>query len=106
MLSYVEAIPMDVLQAGVPWNWETFPQYMSAIGQRLGLNVGTFVGHSAVRLYAMGEDCSERDATDAGLEIMRRLVRESLEAGAPRPSITRNINDFASAGKRRPAPCA
>ncbi len=80
MLSYVEAIPMDVLQAGVPWNWETFPQYMSAIGQRLGVNVGTFVGHSAVRLYAMGEDCSERDATDAELEIMRRLVRESLDS--------------------------
>src|SRR2546427_9627146 len=36
MLSYVEAIPMDVLQAGVPWNRETFPQDMTAIGQRLG----------------------------------------------------------------------
>jgi len=35
MLSYVEAIPMDVLQAGVPWNWETFPQYMSAIGRNM-----------------------------------------------------------------------
>src|SRR5262245_60287512 len=68
MLSYVEAIPMDVLQAGVPWNWETFPQYMSAIGQRLGVNVGTLVGHSAVRLYAMGDECSDRDATPAELE--------------------------------------
>src|SRR6266446_6766530 len=106
MLSYVEAIPMDVLQAGVPWNWETFPQYMSAIGQRHGVNVGTFVGHSAVRLYAMGEDCSERDATDAELEIMRRLVRESLDAGALGLSITRNMNHFDIAGKRIPAACA
>ena len=72
MLSYVEAIPMDVLQAGVPWNWETFPEYMSAIGQRLGVNVGTLIGHSAVRLYAMGEECSERPATTAELETMRR----------------------------------
>src|SRR5215470_4768969 len=63
MLSYVEAIPMDVLQAGVPWNWETFPEYMSAVGRRLGVNVGTLIGHSAVRLYAMGEkECSERAA--------------------------------------------
>src|SRR2546425_10528018 len=92
MLSYVEAIPMDVLQAGVPWHWETVPPYMIAIGQRLGVNVGTLVGHSAVRLYAMGEDCSERDATDAELEIMRRLVRESLDAGALGLSITRNMN--------------
>src|SRR5918995_7304077 len=55
MLSEVEAIPMDILRAAVPWNWETFPEYMESIGQRLSINVGTLVGHSAVRLYAMGE---------------------------------------------------
>ena len=106
MLSYVEAIPMDVLQAGVPWNWETFPQYKSAIGQRQGVNVGTLVGHSAVRLYAMGDECSDRDATPAELETMRRIVRESLEAGALGLSITRNMNHFDIAGKRIPAACA
>jgi len=106
MLSYVEAIPMDVLQAGVPWNWESFPEYMSAVGQRLGVNVGTLVGHSAVRLYAMGKDCSERAATDAELEAMRRIVREALEAGALGLSITRNMNHFDIAGTRIPAACA
>jgi N-acyl-D-amino-acid deacylase len=106
MLSYVEAIPMDVLEAGVPWTWETYPEYMSAIGQRLGVNVGTLVGHSAVRLYAMGADCSERPATDAELETMRRLVREALEAGALGLSITRNMNHFDIAGTRIPAACA
>jgi N-acyl-D-amino-acid deacylase len=106
MLSYVEAIPMDVLQAGVPWNWETFPDYMRAIGQRLGVNVGTLVGHSAVRLYAMGKDASQRDATDEELATMRRLVREALDAGALGLSITRNMNHFDIAGKRIPAACA
>jgi N-acyl-D-amino-acid deacylase len=106
MLSYVEAIPMDVLQAGVPWTWETYPEYMRAIGQRLGVNVGTLVGHSAVRLYAMGADCSERPATDAELEAMRRVVREALEAGALGLSITRNMNHFDIAGTRIPAACA
>ena len=106
MLSYVEAIPMDVLQAGVPWTWETFPEYMNVIGKRLGVNVGTLVGHSAVRLYAMGEDCSERAATDAELAVMRGLVREALEAGALGLSITRNMNHFDIAGKRIPAACA
>jgi len=106
MLSYVEAIPMDVLQAGVPWNWETFPDYMRAIGQRLGVNVGTLVGHSAVRLYAMGKDASQRDATDDELATMRRLVREALDAGALGLSITRNMNHFDIAGKRIPAACA
>ena len=106
MLSYVEAIPMDVLQAGVPWNWESFPEYMKAIGQRLGVNVGTLVGHSAVRLYAMGEECSDREATTEELETMRRLVREALEAGALGLSITRNMNHFDIVGKRIPAACA
>jgi len=106
MLSYVEAIPMEVLQAGVPWTWESFPDYMRAIGQRLGVNVGTLVGHSAVRLYAMGKDCSERDATDAELDVMRGLVREALEAGALGLSITRNMNHFDIGGTRIPAACA
>ena len=106
MLSYVEAIPMDVLEAGVPWTWETYPEYMSAIGQRLGVNVGTLVGHSAVRLYAMGADCSERPATDAELEAMRRVVREALGTGALGLSITRNMNHFDIAGTRIPAACA
>jgi len=106
MLSYVEAIPMDVLEAGVPWTWETFPEYMGAIGQRLGVNVGTLVGHSAIRLYAMGEQCSDRPATDAELEAMRRVLRQSIGAGALGLSITRNMNHFDVEGKRIPAACA
>src|SRR3989449_4599074 len=54
MLSYVEAIPMDVLQAGVPWNWETFPQYISAIGQRPRGEVGTPVRPSAAGAHGPG----------------------------------------------------
>jgi N-acyl-D-aspartate/D-glutamate deacylase len=106
MLSYVEAIPMDVLQAGVPWTWETFPEYMNTIGGRLGVNVGTLVGHSAVRLYAMGKSCSERDATADELEAMRRVVREALAAGALGLSLTRNMNHFDIEGQRIPAACA
>ena len=106
MLSYVEAIPMDVLDAGVPWNWETFPEYMRAVGQRLGVNVGTLVGHSAVRRYAMGEDASVRDATQDELAVMRRVVREAIDAGALGLSITRNMAHFDIAGTRIPPACA
>jgi len=106
MLSYVEAIPMDVLKAGVPWTWETFPEYMRAVGQRLGMNVGTLIGHSAVRLYAMGEASSDRAATDDEVATMRRVIREALDAGALGLSITRNMNHFDIAGQRIPAACA
>jgi N-acyl-D-amino-acid deacylase len=94
------------LQAGVKWNWESFPEYMHAIGQKLGVNVGTLIGHSAVRLYAMDEECHQRPATDAELDTMRRLVREALEAGALGLSITRNMNHYDIKGNRIPAACA
>src|SRR2546428_833064 len=103
MLSYVEAIPMDVLQAGVPWAWGTFPEYMKAIGQRLGVNVGTLVGHSAVRLYAMGEECSERPATDGGLALMRGVVRGALEAGGGRIWLTSRRRSGRGSGRCRSA---
>jgi N-acyl-D-aspartate/D-glutamate deacylase len=106
MLSYVEAIPMDVLDAGVPWNWESYPEYMRAVGMRLGVNVGTLVGHSAVRQYAMGDDASKRDATDAELAEMRRIVREAIDAGALGLSLTRNMAHFDIHGTRIPAACA
>jgi N-acyl-D-aspartate/D-glutamate deacylase len=54
----------------------------------------------------MGEECSERLATDAELAVMRAVVREALAAGALGLSITRNMNHFDIAGKRIPAACA
>lgn len=108
MLSYVEAIPMDVLAAGVPWNWTTFPEYMHVVEQRLGVNAGILMGHSAVRYYAMGEASQEdqRPATPEQVAVMQQLVREGMEAGALGMSITRNRNHFDLEGKRISGACA
>ena len=103
MLSEVEAIPMDILRAAVPWDWQTFPEYMESVGRRLGINVGTLVGHSAVRLYAMGEASQERAATESELEIMRGVLRDALEAGALGLSVSRNMSHFDVHGKLVPA---
>ena len=106
MLSQVEAIPLDILRAGISWNWQTVPQYMDAIDRRLGVNVGMLVGHSPLRLYAMGEASQERAATDGELNAMREVVREALEAGALGLSVTRNMSHFDVEGKRIPAAVA
>jgi len=106
MLSQVEAIPMDVLQAGMTWSWETFPQYMEVVGRRLGVNVGMLMGHSAIRLYAMGDGSQERVATETELAAMRDLVRQGMESGALGLSITRNMSHYDVTGKRIPAACA
>jgi N-acyl-D-aspartate/D-glutamate deacylase len=103
MLSEVEAIPMDILRAAVPWDWETFPEYMESVGRRLSINVGTLVGHSALRLYAMGEASQERAATESELETMRRVLREALEAGALGLSVSRNMSHLDVHGKLIPA---
>src|SRR5215475_3254913 len=54
-LSYVEAIPMEVLNT-VEVDWESFPQYMERLDQHLGVNVGNLIGHSTVRYYVMGDE--------------------------------------------------
>jgi N-acyl-D-aspartate/D-glutamate deacylase len=103
LLSQVEAIPMDILKAGVSWRWQTIAEYMAAVEAKLGVNVGMMIGHSAVRLYSMGEASQERAATEEELEVMRAVVRDGLEAGALGLSISRNMSHFDVTGKLIPA---
>ncbi|MGQ4810082.1 N-acyl-D-aspartate deacylase [Candidatus Entotheonellaceae bacterium PAL068K] len=108
MLSYVEAIPMDVLSAGVDWKWTTFPEYMAAVGSRLGINAGTLIPHSAVRYYTMGEASQEdgRAATPDQLENMKAAIQEGMQAGALGMSITRNRGHYDLEGRRIAGACA
>ena len=88
-LSYVEAIPMEVLRT-LDFTWETIPQYMDALDQRLGVNVGNLIGHSAVRHYVMGDDSQGREPTAKEVEAMRDIVREAISAGALGLSVSQN----------------
>ena len=83
-LQHVEDMSFDTLMAGVPWDeFESFPQYIDAVGrQGVALNYACYVGHTAVRLYAMGPDAYERAATEGELATMVQIVDEALEAGA------------------------
>ena len=101
-LSYVEAIPMDVLRT-VDFAWETIPEYMDSLERRLGVNVGTLIGHSAVRHYAMGDECQGRAATAAEMEAMRKIVREAIIAGALGLSISQNKGHYDPQGVLIPA---
>jgi N-acyl-D-amino-acid deacylase len=83
-LQHVEDMSFDTLMAGVPWHeFESFPQYLDAVErQGVALNYACYVGHTAVRLYAMGDDAYERPATEAELATMVRIVDDAIEAGA------------------------
>jgi N-acyl-D-amino-acid deacylase len=102
VLSHVEAIPLEAIQAGVKWSWETIPEYLDALDERLGINVAALIGHSAVRRYVMGEASQERYATDDEVTAMKAIVREGLEAGAVGVSFERNLRHFDWNGRLAP----
>ena len=101
-LSYVEAIPMEVLNT-VEVDWETIPQYMDRLDQHLGVNVGNLIGHTTVRYYVMDDDCQSRTATDDELKKMQAVVREGMEAGALGLSVSRNKGHYDPQGVHIPA---
>jgi N-acyl-D-amino-acid deacylase len=83
-LENVEDMDPATLSAGIAWGFETFPEYLEAVrGLGTVLNYGVYIGHSALRLYVMGDAAYERAATPEEIERMSRLVREAIaDAGA------------------------
>jgi N-acyl-D-amino-acid deacylase len=88
-LVHVEAIPYDVMQKGLTWDWETFPDYMDAAERRgLGINIGCLAALSPFRQWVMGEESMERAATEEETSRIRNLLREAMAAGAMGFSLT------------------
>jgi N-acyl-D-amino-acid deacylase len=83
-LQHVEDMSFDTLSVGVPWDeFESFPQYLDAVERRgTALNYGCYVGHTAVRLFVMGDESYERAARPEELTKMQAVVAEAMAAGA------------------------
>ncbi|MBV1879585.1 MAG: amidohydrolase family protein [Pseudomonadales bacterium] len=84
-LENVEGMSVAALKAGLgeEWSFETFPEYMDAIeASGTAINVGVLLGHTPLRMYVMGEDATEREATTEEIAEMKSIVAEGLEAGA------------------------
>ncbi len=84
-LENVEGMSVNALKAGLgaDWGFETFPQYLDAIERKgIAINMGVLIGHTPVRMYVMGEDATEREATPNEIVKMRALVSEGITAGA------------------------
>jgi N-acyl-D-aspartate/D-glutamate deacylase len=90
----VEDIPASCIIDGLPWNWETFGEYLAAVETLpRGLNAGGYVGDVAIRLYVAGDAACEDDfrATPEQLAQMAQLVEQSMEDGALGYSISRSL---------------
>ena len=82
-LTQVEGMSLEVLRTGIRWDFESVPQYLDMLErQGSALNIASFVGHSGVRSYVMGDAATQRAANDAEIAEMRRLVLEAMRAGA------------------------
>jgi len=88
--------------AGIPWDFESFPEYIEAREKHLGINAAFYVGHCNIRRWVMGDACYEREATAEEIEKMRGLVREAMAAGAAGLSSTHAPTHLDSEG--RPVP--
>ena len=82
MLSRVEGMSGDALAAGVTFKGGSLGDFLANLDGRIGVNVGANVGHCAVRRFVMGDDASERTATDDEIDQMRDLVRAAMRDGA------------------------
>jgi N-acyl-D-aspartate/D-glutamate deacylase len=104
LMEGVEDIPEVVLTAGIPWNWETFPQFLDALGERrFDMDVATQVPHAALRVYVMGNRGAEREpATPEDRAEMARLAAEGIRAGALGFSTSRTIAHKTLAGEHIP----
>lgn len=82
-LTQVEDMSLATLEAGIDWDFETFPEYLRRIESRTTLlNYSAYIGHSALRLFVMGDAGYERAATDREIEQMANAVGEGIRSGA------------------------
>ena len=69
--------------SAIEWEaFETFPEFLDSRQGKLGVNLACYVGHSNLRRWVMGPDATEREATDAEVDVMRRLLDDAMAAGA------------------------
>ena len=104
LMEGVEDIPGTALAEGMTWDWESFPEYLDALGRRrFTVDVGTQIAHGAVRAYVMGERGARNEAaTTDDIVAMHGIVKEAIRAGALGFSTSRTIAHRAIDGEPVP----
>jgi N-acyl-D-aspartate/D-glutamate deacylase len=104
LMEGVEDIPGAALHEGLPWAWESFPDFLAFLGQRrFDMDIALHLPHAALRVYVMGERGANREpATPDDIEQMRALARAGMAAGAIGFSTSRTLNHRTSKGEPTP----
>jgi len=104
LMEGVEDIPFPVLTEGLPWAWESFPDYLDFLaGRAFDVDVGAQLPHAALRVFVMGQRGADREpATQADIAAMAAIARKAVEAGALGFSTSRTLNHRTSDGQPTP----
>ena len=104
LMEGVEDIPDTALHEGLPWTWESFPQYLQTLAERrYDIDIAALLPHAPLRVYAMGERALQREKASADdLQTMQNLVREGLAAGAVGLSTSRTMAHRSKSGDFTP----
>ncbi|HLK26310.1 MAG TPA: amidohydrolase family protein [Caulobacteraceae bacterium] len=100
LMEGVEDIPFPVLAEGLPWNWESYPDYLDQLAERrFDVDIGSQLPHAALRVYVMGQRGVDREpATERDIATMAALAKEAMEAGAIGFGTSRTLNHRSSDG--------
>ena len=100
LMEGVEDIPEAVMAQGLPWNWESFPDYLDSLeGKRFDMDVGAQLPHAALRVYVMGDRGANMEAANADdIARMRVIAAEAVRAGAFGFSTSRSFTHRTKAG--------
>ena len=104
LMEGVEDIPFPVLTAGLPWNWESYPDYLDTLSQRrFDVEIGSQLPHAALRVFVMGERGANREpATETDIAAMATITEAAMRAGALGFSTSRTLNHRTSDGQPTP----
>ncbi|WP_293675995.1 amidohydrolase family protein [uncultured Phenylobacterium sp.] len=100
LMEGVEDIPFPVLAEGLPWNWESYTEYLDALAARqFDVDIGSQLPHAALRVYVMGQRGVDREpATEADINAMAAIAKRAMDAGAIGFGTSRTLNHRSSDG--------
>lgn len=107
VLENVEGMPLDALEAGIRWDFESFPEYLDVLDRTpTRANAAVLLGHTPLRFSVLGDDATEREATRDELATMHAVAHEALAAGAIGFSTSRSAGHVGAYGKPVPSRAA
>ncbi len=104
LMEGVEDLPEVVLTEGLPWNWQSFPEFLEVLGARsYDMDIATQVPHAALRIHVMGQRAADHEqANQADRAEMARLAAEAIRAGALGFSTSRALAHKTLDGRHTP----